>query len=171
VLHLWGCSLKCVGCFNPHTWLKDSEHFTLDALVVGKELLKTRYCDGLTITGGEPLEQWEDLRRLLFWLKNDRKYTESIILYTGKEWAGLPRNVKEDLGKTVDLVVSEPFVKELAWRHCDPRSEPLKGSSNQLYHFLRGRISREDLSEVPRVEVILDGEREIWLGFPNRDIL
>jgi len=63
-----------------------------------------------------------------------------------------------------DLVVAGPYVKE---QHCN---EPLRGSLNQELIFITNRISEEDLSDIPSVEVHLDGDLATISGFPDKDV-
>jgi anaerobic ribonucleoside-triphosphate reductase activating protein len=65
---LWvqGCSLRCPGCCNPELFAADGgEVRTVDALVA--EILAARALhglEGLTVLGGEPLEQLSGLTAL-----------------------------------------------------------------------------------------------------------
>ena len=64
VIFLQGCPLRCAYCHNPDTWeMGVGEEKTTDELV--EDILKyTRYIDGITVSGGEPLLQIDFLIEL-----------------------------------------------------------------------------------------------------------
>jgi anaerobic ribonucleoside-triphosphate reductase activating protein len=67
VIWLQGCSLGCRGCWNPatHRRLTGSER-TAEELVAWLESVRSRTeISGLTISGGEPLEQAPGLVQLV----------------------------------------------------------------------------------------------------------
>ena len=117
VIWFRGCSLHCNGCIN-HELLNrdDSSYKTVN------EVLKLITDDGVTLLGGEPLEQ-EALEELIDKLKNRNK---SIILFTGYSIKNYDDNKKRITSKC-DVVISEPFIKELK-----DDSLYLRGSTNQI---------------------------------------
>ena len=62
-----GCHHKCKGCSNPELWKADEKYFVtieqveklIRTVAVGHEI------DGFTITGGDPMEQADELTNLL----------------------------------------------------------------------------------------------------------
>ena len=67
VLWTQGCSKGCSDCFNPLTWsVKENISLTPNQIF---ELIKNYDIDGVTITGGDPLEQPEELLELLILLE------------------------------------------------------------------------------------------------------
>ena len=70
VIFLQGCPLRCAYCHNPDTWEMDvGEEKTTDELV--EDILKyTRYIDGITVSGGEPLLQIDFLIDLFAKIKD-----------------------------------------------------------------------------------------------------
>ena len=131
---LWisGCSRRCPGCHNPHTWNYDKGTKLLSKSVfdiLDKELNKP-YIQGITLSGGDPLDQSkESLIELFHFLCVFKiKYpNKDIWLYTGGVFEELITNhiIKMILNK-VDVVVDGPFIKEL--KKIDL---PFRGSSNQ----------------------------------------
>lgn len=62
VLFLAGCPLRCRFCHNPDTWQQGSK--TLSVAAALQDILRYRHFydasgGGLTVSGGEPLQQWE----------------------------------------------------------------------------------------------------------------
>ena len=137
---LWvaGCTHKCKGCHNSWTWNFNQgksfiEHQD-EILNKLSEWLERDYVDGITLSGGDPLDQDNDGLRLLLdiikWVR--RNYpTKTIWCYTGYVYEEL-----KDLQKTVvdncDVLVDGPYKEELRdIAHC-----PFRGSTNQRLIYL-----------------------------------
>jgi anaerobic ribonucleoside-triphosphate reductase activating protein len=93
--------------------------------------------DGITLTGGEPVDQAKALSGLL-----DQLYTErpdwNTLLYSGytlEEILGRDEPARRLLRLT-DILVDGPFQKDV------PASHSLAGSGNQQVHYLSPRGSR-----------------------------
>ena len=77
VLFVQGCPHHCKGCHNRHTWeFSAGDDLTSDHLV--KLLTENPLDKGITISGGEPICQWENLYPVIQQLK-DKNY---CLLYT-----------------------------------------------------------------------------------------
>lgn len=65
-IFLTGCTHKCKGCFNSELWdFKAGKPFDNDAKKYLFELLADPHCVGLSVLGGEPLQQGVEMRDLL----------------------------------------------------------------------------------------------------------
>lgn len=124
-LFVSGCSLNCPGCHN----IKE-QNFNYGDLYTERveqailNSLAPIYIDGLTISGGHPLEPQniETVANLCKRVKETYPF-KTIWLYTGWEY----EQVKNfEVMKYVDVVVDGRFIKGLA----DP-SLAFRGSSNQ----------------------------------------
>ena len=64
VIFMQGCPIRCAYCHNPDTWaIGAGEDKSTDELL--DDILKyTRYIDGITVSGGEPLLQIDFLIKL-----------------------------------------------------------------------------------------------------------
>ena len=64
VIFLQGCPIRCAYCHNPDTWMVGAgEEKSTDELL--EDVLKyTRYIEGITVSGGEPLLQIDFLIEL-----------------------------------------------------------------------------------------------------------
>ena len=119
-----GCSLKCPGCFNEEyqsfqagkEWTKKEEKYVLNSLLLS-------YVSGLSVLGGEPLEQDGTLLRFLQKVKEDVK--KNIWLWTGFYYENLNEKQKEVL-EYVDVLVDGPFIEQ-----NKDLNLKFKGSSNQ----------------------------------------
>lgn len=133
---LWipGCTHKCPFCHN--SWTADYNigkplDDTAKSLIFN--ILSKPYIAGLTISGGDPLDQSDvvlhELSKFLSDVKN--KFPEkNIWMYTGYYYNDLKTNQLNVL-KYCDVLVDGPFIKDLA----DP-SLPFRGSSNQSIIYL-----------------------------------
>ena len=120
VLFLQGCEHHCKGCHNPQTWS------TLHGVEADVSLVAERLRDNgnnVTISGGEPLLQYNELIQLLRILKEDNI---NIWLYTGFTLEEIPEHRLKVLADYVDVIVDGRFEedkKDLTLR--------FRGSSNQ----------------------------------------
>nr|DAH39474.1 MAG TPA: 4Fe-4S single cluster domain protein [Caudoviricetes sp.] len=84
---LWcaGCTQKCQGCFNPETWdFNAGQPFNEDAKKYLFEKLNKPYIQGITFSGGNPIEynNLPDIYDLIKEIKT--KFPDkNIWLYTG----------------------------------------------------------------------------------------
>lgn len=139
VLWVSGCSLHCKGCHNPETWSSCSgKLFDEEAKKELFEALDKPYIQGITFSGGHPLED-ENVETVYSLIKEIKEKfpTKDIWLYTGLTLEQIfPTIVTDDFDinrfyrQTVtlmcDVVVDGKYVEEL-------RNITLKwkGSSNQ----------------------------------------
>ena len=64
VLFLQGCDIHCNGCQNQSTW-DMAKGTATDVLELAKTLRAKCFNKELTITGGEPLMQWEFIKEVI----------------------------------------------------------------------------------------------------------
>ena len=156
-LGLWlqGCSRKCLGCSNPETHDK-TEGYDLSLNEIYTMILDSENCiDGVSISGGEPLEQIEELMELLKFIRFKTSLT--TILWTGYSLKEIHRITDfNKISKLVDLMIIGPYIQKLH----EPKG--LKGSSNQEYLFITSKYTEEDLLNIPDTEIIFEeGEIKI----------
>lgn len=124
---LWcsGCSLYCKNCHNPETWNKKSGlEWSEEAEDELFSALSPNYINGITYSGGHPLEQYniETITKIVKRTK-EKFPNKTQWLYTGYLW----EDIKDlEVIKYLDVVVDGPYIDEL-------RDITLKfrGSSNQ----------------------------------------
>lgn len=130
-LFVSGCYRRCPGCFSPETWdFKFGGDFTDEVAEDILESMNSKFIAGLSIIGGEPLENREDL--IPFMKKVKERYPEKTIwLFTGYDWdeisliASIDNSMKEVL-ELVDVMKVGDFVQEL----YEPGLK-FRGSKNQ----------------------------------------
>ncbi len=120
-----GCSHGCVGCSNPELWQRQEKYkISIESLLnLIHKISDENPVDGFTITGGDPMEQSEDLSLLL---KSLKLISDDILVYTGFEIAELTEKQLENISVLIDGM----YVEELN------DNSLLRGSSNQRIHIL-----------------------------------
>ena len=137
VIFFQGCLHHCLDCHNPHTWnMKQGEPVLVSDIM---EMLENSTND-VTISGGEPLLQLEDLLNLVRGLREFNG--KPIWLYTGFTYEEIPFFIWEMLSKYVDVVVDGKFVKDLADTNLQ-----FRGSSNQRIIDLKKTVIEQKIIE------------------------
>jgi anaerobic ribonucleoside-triphosphate reductase activating protein len=139
---LWlpGCTHKCPGCHNAHTHdYNQGQEFNEDTFNKLIEKLDKTHIQGLTISGGDPLDQsnevLDDLYSLLYRLRNCLP-EKDIWLYTGFYIDKLgPKQI--DVVDMCDVVVDGPYIQSKR-----DISLPFRGSENQtIIKILKGGLN------------------------------
>lgn len=123
VLWVSGCSLHCPGCHNPESHDRYAgKPFDKHAKKELFDALSKPYVQGLTLSGGHPLEDYN--LQALFVLLVDIKKTfpnKDIWLYTGltlnpSDFVHNSKNLMHDLCASIlqccDIIVDGPFIQE-----------------------------------------------------------
>lgn len=121
VIFVQGCSHRCKGCHNKQTWnYNGGEHWFVGNIV--NELSDSS--NDITISGGEPLDQYASLLELVKMIRRTTK--KRIWVYTGNTINEPITKVYRKLAPYVDVIVDGKFIEELK----DPNLL-FRGSSNQ----------------------------------------
>lgn len=166
VLWVQGCTLGCPGCFNSETHPADTgQVVTLDSLFEQITALQGTI-EGITISGGEPLQQQAGVAELIRRVKAETSL--SVILFTGFSWAELEKmGAKQKAAETglpllllkdVDVLIAGRYQEDLRI------ARDLRGSSNKTLYFLTDRYSAEDMQAVPLAEVVITPEGEVIMS-------
>ena len=154
VIWVQGCSLDCPGCFNSET-----HSFRKGKLVSTGQLFKKIVklgdtIEGITVGGGEPLQQMQPLLTLL---RRVRKETNlSVLLFTGYSWEEIGKmEGTPELLRYVDILIAGRYDR------TKKVGRNLLGSANQTLHFLSGRYTKKDLKMTPPSEVIITREGKV----------
>lgn len=161
VMWTQGCSKGCKNCFNPETWTTETNLEYNVLQLYG--MIKNINPDGLTLTGGDPLEQPEELLELLILLQQ-LSLPKGIILYTGYTLEQLKElnNSATQCLKYIDVLIDGKYVEKLKI------DKSLKGSLNQNFHFLTNKISKNEMVIDQEIEIGFNSNIYIT-GFPNLD--
>jgi anaerobic ribonucleoside-triphosphate reductase activating protein len=161
VIWTQGCRKMCKNCYNPETW----SHYKNNLIPIDEifEDLKNSSATGVTISGGDPFEQPEELFYLLTKIKQ-LDLSDGVIVFTGYTIDEI--RVREELVKSldyIDVLIDGLYIEEKRI------SSGLAGSSNQEFHFLTDKISRDNILIDQEVEIHLLGELIQITGFPLID--
>jgi len=82
VIWTQGCSIRCDGCWNQEMWDFNPKILLSVQEIFEKIAAEKEYIEGITILGGEPLEQISETVELLQKCKNENL---TAVLFTGYE--------------------------------------------------------------------------------------
>lgn len=140
---LWvqGCSKKCFGCISEELHLADpSKEVPVDvvAAMIINEAARTN-CTRLTISGGDPFEQPEEL---FAFLKQVRRHFTDILVYTGYTMDEICESeVMTSCLRNIDVLIDGRYIESK-----NVEATNLRGSSNQGYSFLHRSLQRNMLN-------------------------
>lgn len=151
---LWtqGCTKGCKNCYNPATWKFEGKEFSIDYL-----LEKVGDAEGITVTGGDPLEQ-EDILEFLKGAYN-LNLPKGIILFSGFTIDEINNSNLRECLNYIDVLIDGRYEEELRI------SSSLRGSSNQNIIFFSDKLKEEELFFDHEIEVGAD----YITGFPSLD--
>lgn len=128
VVFMQGCTLRCAYCHNPDTW--NTEGTAYDAEEVFEKILRYRpyfaQNGGVTVSGGEPLLQWEFVTELFSRLQN-------AGIHTALDTAGIgdPKGSLSVLRHTNLVLCDLKFASDTDYQaYCG-------GSLNDVLRFLK----------------------------------
>ncbi len=170
-LVIWtkGCTRQCRGCANPELWDTDgaNDYPVTDIVRIIKNIYANESFDGITISGGEPLLQIDDLLELLSEIKN---LTSDILIYTGYRYDDLENAFGEDRAEKLKafatVIIDGPYIEE--------KNTPdvvLRGSTNQNIIFLKEdhrQKYEEYLTAGRRIQNVYMGSKLVSVGIHNR---
>ncbi len=149
-----GCPFNCPGCFNQG--LKDykgGKNVPVEELI--EWAVSIEGIEGITISGGEPTEHLQPLKRFLTAIKE--KTDLSILLFSGRsEKEIISLTGGKSLLKLTDVLVAGPYIIE---RKNPPGMWP--SSANQEIMFLTDRYYKKDFLHLPETEIIITDEGEV----------
>ena len=111
VLWVQGCPHRCVGCHNPSTH-SFNEGAKQSITSVISEIEKILYHDGLTISGGEPMEQAEALIPVVRFAKNNNLNVWCYSGYTLEELEAKRDKHIDELLSLIDVLIDGRYIKE-----------------------------------------------------------
>jgi anaerobic ribonucleoside-triphosphate reductase activating protein len=177
-----GCSLACKNCWNPETHAFDIRKETSIG-DIQKWIMELTDVEGLTWSGGEPMQQAPYLYALVAWIREHRPDL-TIGMYTGyskkelengtfkwksaydADWVRGSTKLWHEIKQHLDFAVVGRYVDSMA---C--HDEPLRGSRNQEVLFYTEKYKEADLPpQTAEVTVGEDGLVQIT-GYPTVEFL
>jgi anaerobic ribonucleoside-triphosphate reductase activating protein len=157
-----GCTLACKGCWNTQYWSSKGGG-EIEVSQILSELDNLKGIEGITLLGGEPLQQSNASLELI---RGCKERGLSVFLYTGYDPSEFDETMQACF-ELSDIAVTGRFVQELRdttlrWR----------GSLNQQVHFISGRYNQSVLEERTEVEChILPNGNLTIVGYAEPDFL
>lgn len=160
LLFTQGCSLHCKGCVNKHLW-----QFGVGANISEREVLELcQDVEGITLHGGEPLDQSEGVLEIVKALKSAGK---TVILFTGYQYKELSKSSQKRVWSLSDLVVSGRYIEEKRNIYLQ-----FRGSTNQRVYRHKGKYKDYQIKDGKSVAIIRlneNGEMQSR-GFRNQEL-
>lgn len=133
-----GCDKRCDGCANPELWEKDVVESVPIEYVIGivRSAIRRYNLTGITITGGEPFLQAEELSHLLSSIQD---LCDDCLVFTGYIFEQLNNSKNKgihDFLRHISVLVDGPYLKEYN------KGEKLRGSTNQNIIYLNKKVKR-----------------------------
>lgn len=124
VVFLQGCDLRCEGCHNASAWNPEAG-IEISPNKLAIELFRNVMNKKITISGGEPLLQKEELTLLV---KKLYSFGFEIALYTGHKKEDVPEEIIERLKylKTGRFELGKKTT-----------TKPFVGSTNQIFEEIK----------------------------------
>jgi anaerobic ribonucleoside-triphosphate reductase activating protein len=159
-----GCPFNCSGCISPD-WIPDRPARILTPTELANELLVDPAVTGITISGGEPLQQAAGLAETVRLIRHQRDV--SVICFTGYLYEELLRAPHSNginlLLAQIDVLIDGPYIANLN------ENRGLRGSTNQRMIFLSSRLSSYFLEEIPRrAEIQIQQGQAFLVGIPPK---
>jgi len=164
VVWFQGCSIGCEGCCNPEMHDRQSGNcvspFDLAEMIIRAD------SEGLTLLGGEPLDQAGEMLELLEILA--KNYQRGIILFSGYSYEDIADDdIKRRVVELCDLLIAGPFKPEF-----ESSARRWIGSDNQTIHFISSFYA-DDLKIWPpgkkEIEIIIRDGVMLINGTPLAD--
>lgn len=176
VVFFQGCTLGCAKCFNPSTHAFQGVEIAPEKIakaLVGAH--REHILEGITFSGGEPMQQAESLLALMQNLRSQAAglslgmfsgYTECELdegrfsVWCHELEAQDKRSLWEAIRAHLDFAVLGRF------NFLQPSTAPLRSSRNQVLRLLSNRYTEADFGEqLVEVSIHDDGRAEVT-GFP-----
>ncbi|HTJ42635.1 MAG TPA: 4Fe-4S single cluster domain-containing protein [Kofleriaceae bacterium] len=143
VIWFQGCTLGCPGCFNPTTHAASGGREVAAADLIAQALAAE--VEGITLSGGEPLQQPEAALALLSGAKQAGLSTLVFSGYTIDEIRALP--LGPQILAQLDVLIDGRYVS------TDRHASGLRGSANQRIHCLTDRYAVHEVEQTPVAEI------------------
>ena len=146
-----GCTKHCHNCANPELWEfdKNVSHSVNEISRIIKRICKNNSVDGLTITGGDPLEQKDEILQLIGEIK---PIINDVLVYTGYSLQELDNLMtaeeRKKLREYVSVLIDGVYIDAL-----NDDKLTLRGSSNQNIYFF------DNTKKTVYDQYILDGRK------------
>lgn len=161
VIWLQGCTLGCPGCFNPLTHAAEGP--TTPVVDLAAQLAAAngpgKMLDGLSLSGGEPMQQPAVALALL---RTARALGMSTLMFSGytiDEIRAIPEG--RDVLAQLDVLIDGRYVS------TERLATGLRGSANQRIQLLTDRYTLAQVEATPVAEIRIGPTGELALTGVN----
>ena len=158
-----GCTLACKGCLE-YSFVAEKGGKDQSIIELHEQLMKVEGNEGITLLGGEPLQQSEAVLELI---KLQKAAGRTIMLYSGYEPEELD-SVQQECVDNSDIVILGRYKEEL--RNTKLR---WRGSENQVLYSPTGRYTVEDFPDgETEISVHIDADGKLLItGYPDLEFM
>jgi len=154
VIWFQGCNLGCPGCYNPDTHPDGAGTLRPIAEVVNDVEAHAEGIEGVSISGGEPLQQPDALLALVRRLRE--RTALSILVFSGYRRSEIEKmELGPEILAHIDVLIDGRYIDK------QRLASKLRGSRNQSIQLLSGRYSEADVEATPAAEVKITASGEI----------
>jgi anaerobic ribonucleoside-triphosphate reductase activating protein len=175
VIYFQGCSLNCKGCWNPSTHKFRGKDVSIASVVRRvEEARNAAALDGVTFSGGEPMQQATALAELMGHIRKTAP-TASFGMFTGYTigelatghyvtWPPTSAEKRIELWRGIRALLD--FAVMGRYEHTELAAEPLRTSRNQKLMLFGSRYHECDF-EQQLVEISIEPNgNSVVTGFP-----
>lgn len=157
VLFCQGCSIHCPGCINHHLW-----EFGIGEDISTKEILSLcADVEGITLHGGEPLDQSDGILEIIEEL---RKIGKTVVLFTGYTYKELKTLSQKKVWRLSDMVISGRYDQNRRNIYLQ-----FRGSTNQRIYKHKGKYKNYTIQDGKTVAIFRLSEDGIITARGFRD--
>lgn len=172
-LVIWtkGCSKHCENCANPELWdVGSSRNVSVDEVFqIIMNIHKETPIEGVTISGGDPLEQVEDVLDLIVRIK--KNIVEDILVYTGYYYKDIKnvwdKEVIDKIENNIGVLIDGPYIDEQNKDYLT-----LSGSENQnIIFFNQALKDKYDkyIQKGRKIQNVYMGSKLISVGIHSKN--
>ena len=169
VFWVQGCKKRCVGCINPAGRPLNKNGYFISAEELFQEISSTPKLTGITISGGEPFLQADEIVKLIRLIKAQTNL--DIMMYSGytlDELRSWQNSAVEEILSNIDLLIDGEYIEKYN------NNTLYRGSDNQIIHYMSNKyLPFKDKIEAAHnrsVEFICRDNDELFLvGLPAKN--
>ena len=162
VIWVQGCSIRCKGCWNREMWsFEKRSEYTIEELL-NMIRFQGNAIEGITILGGEPLDQFCEVHALCLECQH---IGLSTMVFTGYELFEIDNSEKSKIKSVTDILIVGRYDESKRTLY-----NQWIGSTNQQVLFLTKRYNN-NIKNKNYVEVNIDENGALTLlGFPTKEL-
>ena len=175
VVWFQGCTLRCQNCFNESTHRFEGHHIPPSEVAQAVfQATAAEPIEGVTFSGGEPMQQAADLVELIEELRNRGSrlsfglftgYTERELA-SGRYFCVSQETTAQKIALWAQIRQRLDFAVMGRYNQGRPASAPLCSSGNQRLRLLSSRYDMRDFAPLQMEITITDGGLAQLTGFP-----